>query len=134
MLTQAIVSSYTLNHFPYQDLVIYEIGSGNGSFMVDSLAYIRDHHPDVYERTTFRIIEISAVLAKRQRRRAKDEGVEEKVEVINSDFFKWKGGGAEPCYVVALEVLVSFTSSPYLLHQKLNSWRTTSHMIWSDMT
>ncbi len=75
--------------------------------MVDSLAYIRDHHPDVYERTTFRIIEISEALAKRQRERAKEEGVEEKVEVIESDFFRWMGGGMEPCYVVALEVLVS---------------------------
>jgi len=87
--------------------VIYEIGAGNGSFMIDSLAYIRDQYPDVYERTKFKIIEISAVLSKRQRERARDEGVEEKVEIIESDFFQWKGGGLEPCYFVALEVLVS---------------------------
>ena len=106
-LTQAIISSYKLNHFPEQDLVIYEVGAGNGSFMVDSLTYIRDNHPEVYERTRFKIIEISAVLAKRQQRRAEEEGVGCKVEVYESDFFRWKGGGLEPCYVVALELLVN---------------------------
>lgn len=86
--------------------MIYEVGAGNGSFMVDSLAYIRDNHPDVYDRTRFRAIELSAALARRQRERTVEEGLEGKVEVIESDFFRWMGGGSEPCYVVALEVLV----------------------------
>lgn len=103
----AILQSYKLNHYPYQDLIIYELGAGNGSFMHDALLYLKKNHPEVYERTKYRIIEISPQLAKRQRARAKKAGLLDAVEIIESDFFKWDGGGPEPCYVIALEVLVS---------------------------
>lgn len=106
-LTSAIVASYKQNHFPHEDLVIYEVGAGNGSFMVDSLAYIRDVHPEVFERTRYKIVEISAALAAGQTKRAEAAGLGGHVEVLKSDFFKWEGGGEEPCYVVALEVMVS---------------------------
>jgi SAM-dependent MidA family methyltransferase len=105
-LTQALLTPYKLNHFPYQDLLIYEVGAGNGSFMLDSLCFLRDHHPEVFERTRYRIIEISPALAEIQRRRAEEAGLGERVEVINQDVFKWEGGGADPCFVVALEVFV----------------------------
>jgi SAM-dependent MidA family methyltransferase len=87
--------------------VIYEIGAGNGSFMVDSLRSLREHHPDVFARTKYKIIEISEPLSEGQRRRAEEEGFDDKVEVINDDFFKWDEGGSAPCFVVALEVVVS---------------------------
>ncbi|ORY29015.1 S-adenosyl-L-methionine-dependent methyltransferase [Naematelia encephala] len=108
-LTSAILNNYKLNHFPYQDLIIYEIGAGNGSFMVDSLAFLRDRHPEVYARTKYRIIEISATLAEGQRNRAVKAGFRDKVEVINEDFSLWTGGSDDPCYVVALEVLDNFS-------------------------
>lgn len=76
--------------------------------MIDSLRYIKAKYPEVYSRTKYKIIEISAPLAARQRKRAKLAGVENHVEIVQSDFFKWDGGGPEPCYVVALEVLVSY--------------------------
>ena len=85
--------------------------------MVDSLKYLRKHHPEVFERTKYRIIEISPQLARRQRARAKRAGLEDHVEIVESDFFKWEGGGSEPCYVVALEVLVR---------------RTARHEGWAD--
>lgn len=96
-----------MNHFPYQDLIIYELGAGNGSFMIDAMSYIKTNHPDVYSRTRYNIIEISPQLARRQRQRARVAGVMDHVEIIEQDFFKWDGGGLDPCYVVALEVLVS---------------------------
>lgn len=127
---------------------MYEVGAGNGSFMADSLAYIRDTHPDIFARMKYRIIEISASLAKLQRKRAEEAGFGDVVEVINEDFFKWQGpstssagtssragadgngkragasGNAragssswgvadtagEGCYVVALEVFVSWSN------------------------
>ncbi|KAK1927996.1 S-adenosyl-L-methionine-dependent methyltransferase [Papiliotrema laurentii] len=107
-LTSAILQSYKLNHYPYQDLIIYELGAGNGSFMLDSLRFIKQKHPEVFSRTKYRIIEISGQLAARQRKRAKAAGLEDHVEIIESDFFKWGGGGPDPCYVVALEVLDNF--------------------------
>ena len=82
--------------------------------MLDALAFIRDHYPGLYERTRYRIIEISESLAKRQRQRAAEEGVETKVDIIQSDFFKWTEGGTYPCYIVALEVLVSPVHSHFV--------------------
>ncbi|WVQ97160.1 hypothetical protein IAU59_004270 [Kwoniella sp. CBS 9459] len=111
-LLTAILQSYKLNHFPHEPLILYEVGAGNGSFMVDSLTYLRDEHPEIYARTTYRIIEISSALAKGQKARAEKEGFGEKVEVINSDIFKWEGPGDgkrnEACFVVALEVFDNF--------------------------
>lgn len=106
-LIKAILKSYKLNHFPHQDLVIYEVGAGNGSFMIDSLLYLREHEPAVFERTKYRIIEISPQLATIQKRRAKEAGLQDQVEVINEDVFRWDGGTKDPCFVVALEVFVS---------------------------
>lgn len=76
--------------------------------MVDSLMYLRDHYPDVFARTKYRIIEISGALAKGQRERAEKEGFGKKVQVLNKDFFQWDGvgGGDQPCFVIALEVFV----------------------------
>ena len=77
--------------------------------MVDALKYIKDNHPEVFPKTKYRIIEISAQLAARQTERAKKMGVLKHVEIIQSDFFKWESGGStDPCYVVALEVLDNF--------------------------
>ncbi|WRT64028.1 uncharacterized protein IL334_000955 [Kwoniella shivajii] len=110
ILLTAILQSYKLNHFPHEPLILYEVGAGNGSFMIDSLSYLKENHPEIYERTQYRIIEISSSLAKGQRARAEKEGFGDKVEVINSDFFKWEGkkDGEEACFVVALEVFDNF--------------------------
>ncbi|WVW82166.1 hypothetical protein I302_104172 [Kwoniella bestiolae CBS 10118] len=113
-LLSAILQSYKLNHFPHEPLVLYEIGAGNGSFMVDSLHFLKQSHPEIYEKVEYRIIEISASLAKGQKARAEKEGFGDKVNVINSDFFKWDGTvngekkNGEACFVVALEVFDNF--------------------------
>jgi hypothetical protein len=75
--------------------------------MLDSLRFLRDRHPEVFARTKYRIVEISAALAEIQMKRAEEAGFGDVVEVINEDVFRWEGGGVEPCFVVALEVFVS---------------------------
>ena len=45
------MSDYKLRHYPYEDLIIYEMGAGNGTLMACILNFIRKEHPDVYERT-----------------------------------------------------------------------------------
>ncbi|WVO19802.1 uncharacterized protein IAS62_001092 [Cryptococcus decagattii] len=122
-LISAIVQSYKLYHFPSEPLIIYEIGAGNGSFMVDSLTYLQDHYPDVFARTKYRIIEISGALAKGQRERAEKEGFGKKVQVLNKDFFQWDGvgGGDQPCFVIALEVFDNFAHDMVrLLYETIN--------------
>ncbi|KAK4688906.1 hypothetical protein P7C73_g1206, partial [Tremellales sp. Uapishka_1] len=131
-LTSALLSAYKVNHFPDQDLIIYEVGAGNGSFMVDCLTFLRDEHPEVYAKTQYRIIEISGMLSKGQRERAKKEGFGDRVKVINEDFFKWEGGGSEPCFVVALEVFDNFAHD--MLRYDLNTLTPLQAVVAIDAT
>lgn len=114
ILAKALLTHYQLHHWPYADFSLYEVGAGNGSLMIDTMCWLRDQHPEVFDRTRYTIVEISKTLAERQRERIKEYGLEDKVTVENVDFFTWrqnKSGPAssEPCYFIALEVLDNFS-------------------------
>ncbi|GAA5956456.1 hypothetical protein JCM10213_006870 [Rhodosporidiobolus nylandii] len=113
--------------YPYNDLIIYEIGAGNGTLMGDILDYLAAHEPTVYERTRYRIIEISERLSGLQRRRAEGGGAggggdsaeaavrevrrrghEGKVEVVRKSIFEWDRVVEEECFFIAMEVLDNF--------------------------
>ena len=57
---------YLLRYFSYEDLVIYEIGAGNGTQAIDILDFIRSAYPEVYKRTHYNIVETIGRLAKLQ--------------------------------------------------------------------
>ena len=88
------------------------MGAGNGTLMLNVLDYIRDVHPDVYERTKFKIIEISPALANLQTaqlaRTASSRGHTEHVEIINRSIFTWDTYVSAPCYFLSLEVFDNF--------------------------
>lgn len=111
-MARYMVTNYKLTLYPYYDLLIYEMGAGNGTFMLNALDYIRSEHPEVYERTKFRIIEISSSLAALQRQnlmeQASSKGHSDKVEIINRSIFDWDTYIASPCFFVALEVFDNF--------------------------
>ncbi|BGP25613.1 S-adenosyl-L-methionine-dependent methyltransferase [Rhodotorula toruloides] len=129
-LARFLCASYKLNLFPYHDLVIYEIGAGNGTLMGDILDYLAAHEPEVYSRTRYRIIEISERLQGMQRGRAaaggsrasggdagaaelgrekaKQRGHEAKVEIIGKSIFEWDRVVHEPCFFLAMEVMDNF--------------------------
>lgn len=87
--------------------------------MGDILDYISVEEPDVYERTRYRIVEISERLQGLQRGRAtggdgkaamkgtaQRRGHSAKVEVLGGSIFDWERVVPEPCFFLALEVLV----------------------------
>jgi len=102
-IAQCLVSEYLLKYFPYEDLVIYEIGAGNGTLALNVLDFLRDTYPAVYERTRYRIIEISPHLAGIQRNALQSHSM---VDVYNQDVFHWKQQVLEPCFFLAMEVVV----------------------------
>ena len=65
-IARYLVANYKLSQYPYHDLIIYEMGAGNGTLMMNILDYIRINEPDVYDRTKYKIIEISHNLANLQ--------------------------------------------------------------------
>ncbi|MCJ1306372.1 hypothetical protein MMC25_000014 [Agyrium rufum] len=111
-IARYLVANYKLSHHPYHDLIIYEMGAGNGTLMLNILDYIRDFHPDVYNRTQFKVIEISSALAKLQNehlaRTASSRGHKDHVEIINRSIFDWDTYVPSPCNFLALEVFDNF--------------------------
>jgi hypothetical protein len=88
------------------------MGAGNGTLMLNILDYIRDAEPSVYERTQYKIIEISSNLAKLQShqllRTANSKGHASKVQIINKSIFEWDQMVPSPCYFLAMEVFDNF--------------------------
>ncbi len=111
-MARYFVTNYKISLYPYHDLIIYELGAGNGTFMLNVLDYIRDTDPEVYARTKYKVVEISPALAKLQNKRiqntAESRGHANKVEIINRSIFNWDIYVSSPCFFLALEVIDNF--------------------------
>lgn len=111
-IAEYIVENYRLNDYPYHDLIIYEMGAGNGTMMLNILDLVRDRYPEVYERTKYRIIEISSQLADLQQQglghSVYARGHADKVEIVNKSIFDWDQYVSSPCFFLALEVFDNF--------------------------
>ncbi|KAL2818140.1 amidase signature domain-containing protein [Aspergillus granulosus] len=112
-IARYLVSNYKLTQYPYHDLIIYEMGAGNGTLMINILDFIRDTDYEVYQRTKFRIIEISPALAGLQMKNLTDSlnaaGHLDHVEIINKSIFEWDTYVHSPCFFLALEVIDNFS-------------------------
>ncbi|ORY97046.1 S-adenosyl-L-methionine-dependent methyltransferase [Lobosporangium transversale] len=111
-IAKYIVTEYKLNNYPHKDLIIYEMGAGNGTLMLNILDYIQQFEPSVYERTRYRIIEISKKLAQRQGERQEVRDVTKRhgcVEVINKSIFEWDTPVPDHCFFLGMEVLDNFS-------------------------
>ncbi|KAK2758703.1 hypothetical protein FQN54_003393 [Arachnomyces sp. PD_36] len=111
-IARYLVTNYKLTLYPYHDLIIYEMGAGNGTMMLNILDYIRDTDPEVYQRTKYKIIEISPSLADIQQQNLRDSinagGHLGHAEVINRSIFDWDTYVHSPCFFLALEVFDNF--------------------------
>ncbi|KAI9680114.1 MAG: hypothetical protein M1817_005131 [Caeruleum heppii] len=111
-IARYLMSNYKLTLYPYHDLIIYELGAGNGTLMLNILDHIRDTDPEIYARTQFRVIEISSSLAAQQlssvRKTAASRGHEDKIRIINQSIFSWNTYVPSPCFFLALEVFDNF--------------------------
>ncbi|KAL9934135.1 hypothetical protein V8E36_007217 [Tilletia maclaganii] len=104
-IARYLVAEYKLHNYPYDDLVIYELGAGSGALANDVLGYLEQEEPGVYARTRYNIIEISARLAEQQGQKLERHRAAGKVNITNCSFLDWKTPVAEPAFVIALEVL-----------------------------
>ena len=111
-IARYLVENYKLTHHPYHDLIVYEMGAGNGTLMLNILDHIRDVYPEVYDRTKFKVIEISSALASLQTaqfsKNALARGHLDRVQIINRSIFQWNTYVPEPCWFLALEVFDNF--------------------------
>jgi hypothetical protein len=100
-----LVSRYRYTLYPYYDLVIYEIGAGNGTLMRGILDYLAEYEPEIYSRTRYHTVEISPRLASQQRMRIGPHTSQ--VTVHERSIFDWDEADVvvEPVYLLAFEVL-----------------------------
>lgn len=88
------------------------MGAGRGTLMLNILDYIRDVEPEVYEKTRYKIIEISSNLASVQQAslmaNVDSRGHKGKVEIINRSIFDWRDPVPSPCFFLAFEVFDNF--------------------------
>lgn len=119
-IARYLVANYKLSLYPYHDLLIYEMGAGNGTLMLNILDYIRASDPEVYARTKFRVIEVSSALASLQTaqlaRNAESRGHADKVSIINRSIFDWKEYVSSPCFFLAMEVFDNFAHDVIRYH------------------
>ncbi|KAI5467287.1 S-adenosyl-L-methionine-dependent methyltransferase [Mariannaea sp. PMI_226] len=112
-IARYLVSNYRLTTYPYHDLLLYEMGAGRGTLMLNILDYIREVDPQVYARTKYNIIEISSSLAALQNHHllssAASRGHADKVEIINRSIFDWDQYVPSPCFFLAMEVFDNFS-------------------------
>ncbi len=101
------MTQYMINHYPYNDLIIYEIGGGNGTLMNNILDRIRDKDPDVYLRTQYYIIEISEKLSALQLQTFTEGPHDARVQIVHKSIFNWDHTVRDPCFILALEVMVN---------------------------
>lgn len=107
-----LCENYRATSFPYHDLIIYEMGAGRGTLMLNILDYIRDVEPEIYAKTRYKVIEISSNLASVQQNTlmasAESRGHRGKVEIINKSIFDWRDPVPSPCFFLAFEVFDNF--------------------------
>ncbi|KAF8141741.1 DUF185-domain-containing protein [Boletus edulis] len=108
-IAQCLLSEYLLKYFPYEDFKIYELGAGNGTLALNILNHLRAYYPEVYDRTVYTIIEISAPLADAQRTRLRRAGHGLRTaNVEHRSVFSWTKTEYAPCYILATEVVDNF--------------------------
>ena len=114
-IARYILVNYKLNGcYPYEDLIIYEIGGGNGTLMCNILNYIKTTEPDIYARSQYKIIEITSQLALKQlslalRQKLVSQGLDyAKLEIYNKSIFDWDVTVDDNCFFIALEVFDNF--------------------------
>lgn len=114
-IARHLLVNYKLNgSYPYNDLIIFEVGGGNGTLMCNILNYIKLNEPDVYEKTHYNIIEILSKLAEKQTKNAMNIKLQEqgldphKFQIINKSIFDWEEEVTEPCFFISLEVFDNF--------------------------
>ncbi|KAH6571908.1 hypothetical protein BASA50_008429 [Batrachochytrium salamandrivorans] len=107
-----MVSEYKRDSRGAKNMIIYEIGAGNGTLMSNIMDYISINEPGIYKTVEYNIIEISTHLAGKQtkskllRHRAiKTTRAHKGVRIINKSVLEWDEVVLDPCFFVAMEVI-----------------------------
>lgn len=114
---------------------IVEVGGGNGTAARGMLDFIKEQHPEVYERTRYTLVEISGAMASRQHALLSEAHSTDRFEVINEDFLEWTPSSEiseSTGFLVALEVLDNLPHDK--LVRRVDEQRVESESDWAEWT
>jgi SAM-dependent MidA family methyltransferase len=112
------IANYLVNKFKKEfkageNLIIYEIGAGNGTLMMNILDYIKREHPDIYSITRYNIVEISNQLSKKQLESNllpnQLSHLHHHLNLVNKSILDFDQIVNDKCFVIALEVIDNFS-------------------------
>ncbi|GAA5807236.1 hypothetical protein MFLAVUS_000592 [Mucor flavus] len=107
-IAKYMVSEYKLSLYPHKDLIIYEMGGGNGRLMGHILDYIQKYEPSVYKRTQYNMIELSdRVVPPSFMARGKADR-HDCVQVLDQNIFEWNTLVSEQCFFLGMEIINHF--------------------------
>lgn len=92
-------------------LLVYEVGAGNGTLMLNILDYIRERYPDIYRTAQYRVVEISSKLAEEQSLNLNIRLASQRhscIRIVNQSILEWTEQVDDPCFVLAFEVVDNF--------------------------
>ncbi|KAJ3195726.1 hypothetical protein HK101_011238 [Irineochytrium annulatum] len=103
-IAKYVCEAYRKNDRGATNLLIFEVGGGNGTLMGDILDFIAERHPEIYKKTLYTVIEISPALALRQSSNNRHKCV----RIVNQSIFEWQEKVPDPCFLLAMEVIDNF--------------------------
>merc|ERR1719433_2662848 len=97
---------------------ILEIGGGNGSFALDVLNYLKEHHPEEYALCTYTVVDLSKSFCDVQKQRLKKH---KNFKNYNMSICDWDDRVEEECFIIGLEVLDNMPHDKVCIMKK--QWR-----------
>jgi hypothetical protein len=101
------IAEYLVKKRKSDKMVIYEMGPGNGTLMIDILDAIKARYPALYSNIEYNAIEISPVLIKILQEKSKNEH-SNKINIRQISIFDWDKVDDRDCFFLGMEVIDNF--------------------------
>lgn len=119
------IAEYLVKKRKSDNMVIYEMGPGNGTLMIDILDAIKSRYPSLYANVEYNAIEISPNLVNILKEKSKHQH-SGKINIKECSIFDWKTVENRECFFLGMEVIDNFahdlvrynykTLEPYQCH------------------
>ena len=112
------------------NLDIYEIGCGNGTFGLDLLNWLQQYNLEIYNSTKYNFIDISNRLSKLQKQRLKKH--QHLCQFKNMSFIDWNKIVKKNSFIFAFELLDNLPHDKIILNTKTNTFEQVNYLIKDD--
>ena len=102
------ITEYLVSKRKSDNMIIYEMGPGNGTLMFNILDTLKERYPHLYKNIEYTAIEISPKLIKILKDLKSKSQHSDKIILKNSSIFEWDKVEERECFFLGMEVLDNF--------------------------